>query len=79
MTCMGRKVEYHSPAKHPEQGDAMSPEMMDKMVEEAAGKQSGTYRGMRQDMRPMQMDMPRDKPPQGALDYLKSLMPGRKK
>jgi len=35
-TCMGRKVEYHSPAKHPEQGDAMSPEQMDQMVEDAA-------------------------------------------
>ena len=72
-TCMGRKVEYHSPAKHPEQGDAMSPEQMDQMVEDAAKRSTGSYSNARQMMKPAQQTMPRDTGGGGALDYMRSL------
>ena len=75
-TCMGRKVEYHSPAKHPEQGDAMSPEQMDQMVEDAAKRSTGSYSNARQMMKPAQQTMPRDTGGGGALEYMRSLLPG---
>jgi hypothetical protein len=74
---MGRQVVHHSPDKHPEQGDQMTPEMMDKMVEEAAKGSTGTYSNMRQQMKPMQSPMPRDTQQSGSyLDYLKKMLPG---
>jgi hypothetical protein len=51
-SCMGRKVEYHSPPKHPEQGDPYA--AMDRMVEQAAGRQPSTLKQARESMKPAQ-------------------------
>ena len=78
-TCMGRKVEYHSPAKHPEQGDAMmDPAMMDKQIEEYTTKGAGSYEQMRKEMKPMQQESPKPaKKMQEGLDYLQRLYRGK--
>ena len=68
-TCMGRRVEYHSPAKHPEQDDPYA--AMDALTEAAAKRQPGTYRQQRQEMKPMQRESP--KAAQGLMDYIKRL------
>ena len=75
MTAMGRKVIHHSPPKHPEQGDAMA-EMLLKADE---GRTSGTYGGMRKDMKPAQVESPKPaRALDSALDYLGRLG-GKKK
>ena len=68
-TCMGRKVEYHSPAKHPEQSDPYA--AMDLMTEKATQAQPGTMEQMRKTMKPLQRESP--KPAQGLMDYIKRL------
>ena len=72
---MGRQVIHHSPDKHPEQGDQMTPEQMDQMVEQAAKQATGTYSNSRQIMKPAQQTLPRDTQSQGGgvMDYLKRL------
>ena len=78
-SVMGRKVIHHSPDKHPEQGDQMTPEMMDKMVEESAKRMTGSYSNARQAMKPAQQPMPRDTGTSGGvLDYLKGLYRGNR-
>jgi hypothetical protein len=72
MTVMGRKVIHHSPAKFPASTDPG----IDKMLEAAdAGKTSGTYGGMRKDMKPAQMESPK---PAKTLDYLRKMLGGEK-
>ena len=66
-TCMGRKVEYHSPPKHPEQDDPYA--AMDAMTEKATKGQPGTLEQMRKEMKPMQRESP--KAAQGLYDYIK--------
>jgi hypothetical protein len=74
---MGRQVIHNSPDQHPQQGDAMTPDQMDQMIEQAAKNSTGTYSNQRQLMKPMQTPQPRDTTnPSSTLDYLKSLMPG---
>ena len=75
-TCMGRKVEYHSPAKHPEQGDPYAE--MDKQIEEYTTKGAGSYEQMRKEMKPMQQESPKPaKKMQEGLDYLQRLYRGK--
>ena len=68
-SCMGRKVEYNSPAKHPEQSDPYA--AMDLMTEKATQAQPGTMEQMRKTMKPLQRESP--KPAQGLMDYIKRL------
>ena len=71
-TAMGRKVIHHSPAKFPASTDPG----IDKMLEQAdAGKTSGTYGGMRKDMKPMQQESPK---PAKMLDYMRKMIGGEK-
>mgnify|MGYP001584448183 FL=1 len=72
-TCMGRKVEYHSPAKHPEQDDPYA--AMDAMTEKAAKRQPGTMEQMRKEMKPMQQES--SKPAKGLIEYLKKMGGGK--
>lgn len=76
MTVMGRKVVHHSPAKFPASTDPG----IDKMLEEAdAGRTSGTYGGMRKDMKPAQQESPKPaKALDSMLEYL-GRMGGKKK
>ena len=73
-TCMGRKVEYHSPPKHPEQDDPYA--AIDAMTEAAAKRQPGTYREGRQEMKPVQKESPSAAKELGG--YLKRLYGGGK-
>ena len=64
-SCMGRKVEYSSPAKHPEQDDPLA-----SVLEKAdKGQTSSTYSGSRKDMMPAQSESP--KPAKQLNEYLK--------
>lgn len=72
-TAMGRKVQYNSPPKHPEQGDPYAE--IDRMTEEAAKRQPGTYREQRQQMKPMQKESA--SPARGFMEYLKKLGGGK--
>lgn len=76
-TCMGRAVIHHSPDKHPEQDDPYA--AMDKMTEQAAQRQTGTYENARKVMKPAQEDMPRDTQGTGGLDYVRKLIGGGQK
>ena len=73
QTCMGRKVEYHSPPKHPEQSDPYA--AMDAMTEAATKRQPGTMEQMRKEMKPMQQESP--KPAKGLMDYLRKMGGGK--
>ena len=75
-TCMGRKVEYHSPAKHPEQDDPYA--AMDAMTEKAANRQPGTMQQMRKEMKPMQQESPKPaKRMQEGIEYLQRMYRGK--
>ncbi len=75
-TCMGRKVEYHSPAKWPEQDDPYA--TLDKQIEEYTTKGAGSYERMRKEMKPMQQESPKPaKKLQENLDYLQRLYKGK--
>ncbi len=77
-SVMGRQVIHHSPDKHPEQTDPMAkqPSEYDLMLQrQDQGLGSGTYSGMRKDMKPMQQESPK---PARTLDYLRKMIGGEK-
>lgn len=72
-TAMGRKVQYNSPPKHPEQGDPYAE--IDRMTEQATRANPSTLKGARDVMKPMQKESA--SPAQGLMQYLKKLGGGK--
>jgi hypothetical protein len=75
-SVMGRKVIHHSPDKFPVSTDPGYDQML---LNADQGKTSGTYGGLRKDMKPMQQESPKPaKALDSMLDYL-GKMGGKKK